>query len=61
MTMAVKCVGMARKIKTPKVFEVSGSTDKDKVNGKETVGEELIKSRLGRKPVLPCSLDAVVV
>jgi len=58
MKMAVKCVRMAKKKKS-KVFEVLGSTDT--FNSKETVIEELIKSRLGRKPVLPCSLDGEVV
>jgi hypothetical protein len=48
-----------KKKKTSKVFEVLESTDK--VNSKEAVTEELIKSRLGRKPVLPCSLDGEVV
>ena len=49
------------KKKTLKVFEVSGATIKDKVNGKETGTEELTNTRLGRKPVLACSPDEVPV
>ena len=40
---------------------MSGSTLKDKVSSKETVTEELINNRLGRKPVLPCGLDEALV
>jgi len=40
---------------------VPGSTFKDKVKSKETVTEELINSRLSRKPVLSCSLDEALV
>jgi len=53
-------MGLGKK-KTWKVFEVSGLTLKDKVNSKETVREELINTRLGRKPVLPCGLDEALV
>ena len=48
------------KTKTLNVFEVSGATVKDKVNGKETATEELTNT-LGRKPVLACSPDEVLV
>ena len=53
--------GTAKRKKTPKVFEVSGATVKDKVNGKETGTEELINTRLGRKTVLACSPNEVLV
>jgi hypothetical protein len=49
------------KKKTSKVFEVSGSTLGDKGNSKKTAIEELINTRLGRKPTMPCDLDEEVV
>jgi ribosomal protein L13E len=44
-----------------RVFEVPRSTLKDKVNNKETDVETLINTRLGRKPVLPYSLEEELV
>jgi hypothetical protein len=48
---------MGLKKKTQKVFEVPRSTLKDKVNSKEKDIEKLIKTRFGRKPVLPYNLQ----
>jgi hypothetical protein len=48
-------------LRASKVFEVPKSTLKDKVNNNEQNIEKLVNIRIGRKPVLPESLENALV